>query len=108
MRLKVVCMNDGFTRNADEQTIKAVIPQITAVVQTISSRLQDTRDLVVRQTFGLNKFKGMGGRQLERIKICIRHKRATSIPLWVERVFSRCSDNNRAHAVIFKLYTTIY
>lgn len=52
-----------FTRNADEQTIKAVIPiipQITDVVQTISSRLQDTRDLVVRQTFGLNKFKGMG------------------------------------------------
>lgn len=56
-----LCMNDDFTRNADEQTIKAVIPQITAVVQTISSRLQDTRDLVVRQTFGLNKFKGMGG-----------------------------------------------
>lgn len=57
-------MNDDFTRNADEQTIKAVIPlipQITAVLQTISSRLQDTRDLVVRQTFGLNKFKGMGG-----------------------------------------------
>lgn len=56
-------MNDDFTRNADGQTIKAVIPlipQITAVLQTISSRLQDTRDLVVRQTFGLNKFKEWG------------------------------------------------
>lgn len=48
------------TRNADEQTIKAVIPQIAAVVQTISIRLRYTRDLVVRQTFRLNKFKGMG------------------------------------------------
>jgi hypothetical protein len=38
-----------------------IVPKLNSTVNTISLRLAETRDLAVRQTFGLNKFKRMGG-----------------------------------------------
>ena len=53
--------NDSGSTEVEDELAVQLLPKIRSVVKTISKRLSETRDLAVKQTFGLNKFKGMGG-----------------------------------------------
>ena len=44
--------------NPNGETREDIVPQLKTAIERISTRLADTRDLAVKQTFGLNKFKG--------------------------------------------------
>lgn len=52
---------NSLNMNPDGETREDIVPQLKTAIERISTRLADTRDLAVKQTFGLNKFKGMGG-----------------------------------------------
>lgn len=74
---------NSLNMNPDGETREDIVPQLKTAIERISTRLADTRDLAVKQTFGLNKFKGMGG-----YEICICHKWPTGITVSVRRIFS--------------------
>ena len=49
---------NSLNMNPDGETREDIVPQLKTAIERISTRLADTRDLAVKQTFGLNKFKG--------------------------------------------------